>query len=101
MPLRLRNRLAEIILRALHDPAARRQLEHLAGDPAPAERWIEDAGREHGPLLRERADQGEPVVWTDPDTEVAEAIFALARRIDGAERERGVGIRKRLPLTNV
>jgi hypothetical protein len=86
LPLRLRNRLAETILRALHDPVARRQLEHLAGDPAPAERWLEDAGREHAPLLRERARRavealaGFPPIAAEPSLD--EAFAAAATLFD-------------------
>jgi len=86
LPLRLRNRLAETILRALHDPAARRQLERLATDPATAAHWLEDAAREQGPLLRERARRagealaGRPPIAAEPSLD--EAVAAAATLFD-------------------
>ena len=86
LPLRLRNRLAEMILRALHDPAAQRQLERLAADPATAERWLEDAEREHEPLLRSRARRasealvGRPPIAAQPSLD--EAFAAAATLFD-------------------
>jgi hypothetical protein len=86
LPLRLRNRLAETILRALHDPAARRQLERLATDPATAAHWLEDATREQGPLLRERARRasealaGRPSIGAEPSLD--EAVAAAATLFD-------------------
>ena len=86
LPLRLRNRLAETILRALHDPTARRQLERLAADPAAAERWLEDAAREHGPLLRSRARRASealaarPPIAAEPSPD--EAFAAAATLFD-------------------
>jgi hypothetical protein len=53
-PLRLRNRLAETILRALGDAAARRELERIAASPEASRDWSE-AAPEHGALLRTRA----------------------------------------------
>jgi Domain of unknown function (DUF309) len=49
-PLRLRDRLAELILRALADPAARLELERLDGAS-----WVTDAPPEHAALVRGRA----------------------------------------------
>jgi len=50
LPLRPRNRLAETILRALHDPAARRELAALSAETA-ARRWLaEDEARWASPL---------------------------------------------------
>ena len=86
LPLRLRNRLAETILHALHDPTVRRQLERLADEPAAAKRWLEDAGREHEPLLRWRARcatealAGRPLMAVDPLPD--EALTAAATLFD-------------------
>ena len=86
LPRRLRNRLAETILRALHDPAARRQLERLAADPTAAARWLEDPRREHEPLLRSRALRasevlaGRPPITAEPSP--AETFAAAATLFD-------------------
>jgi ATP-binding protein involved in chromosome partitioning len=50
------------------------------------------------PALREAADLGDPVVLRAPDTEASRAIVAVAEALVATGRERGVGIRKRLPL---
>lgn len=77
LPLRPRNRLAEIILDALRDPAARTELRRLAGEPSPTgvpgeprsgdasrasmteitehTRWFRDTSPEDAELLRARA----------------------------------------------
>jgi ATP-binding protein involved in chromosome partitioning len=52
------------------------------------------------PRLAARADEGEPIVLTEPETEVAQAIVDLARAVDEAKREQGVGIVKPLPLVS-
>ena len=86
LPLRLRNRLAETILGALHDPTARRQLERLAAEPAAAKGWLEDAEREHESLLRSRARcatealAGRPLIAVDPLPD--EALTAAATLFD-------------------
>jgi hypothetical protein len=49
-PLRLRNRLAELILSALADPAARLELEQIDGAS-----WVADAPPEDAALVRARA----------------------------------------------
>jgi ATP-binding protein involved in chromosome partitioning len=48
--------------------------------------------------IREAADAGEPLVWSDPDSESAGAIVQIAKAIDATRRERGVGIVKALPV---
>jgi ATP-binding protein involved in chromosome partitioning len=48
--------------------------------------------------LREAADAGEPLVWSDPDATASRAIFEVAQAVIAAEREEGVGIKKELPL---
>ena len=64
LPLRLRNRLAETILTALHDAAARRELAVLAAE-AGARNWL----------------QGDELRWTDPlVTRARVACAALADR---------------------
>jgi hypothetical protein len=70
LPLALRNRLAETILRALHEPEARRELASL-GAPAGAGRWL--AGEEAG--------------WADTLTARARAASAAlqARPLSPAE----------------
>ena len=44
------------------------------------------------------ADEGEPMVLTEPDAEVSQAIMALAEAIAATKREQGVGIVRSLPL---
>lgn len=52
-PLGLRNRLAETILNALVDPAARRELERVASiESVP---WLAEAAPEHAAMVRARA----------------------------------------------
>jgi hypothetical protein len=81
-PLRLRNRLAETILRALGDAAARRELERLAASPEAARDWSE-ATAEHGALLRTRARcaadalTGSPLLPVEPSLGQALAAAAL------------------------
>jgi hypothetical protein len=55
-PLGLRNRLAETILSALGDSAARRELEHLAS-PSPTDTvdWLRGAPPEQAVIVRTRA----------------------------------------------
>jgi ATP-binding protein involved in chromosome partitioning len=48
--------------------------------------------------LREAGDAGEPLVESDPDSEPARAITALAEAIAATKREQGVGIVKSLPV---
>jgi len=50
------------------------------------------------PRLRECGDEGEPVMWADPDSEAAVAIRAIAETLVETKRERGVGIVKALPV---
>jgi hypothetical protein len=55
LPLRTRNRLAEIILRALHEPDARRTLGALAAARPWAEAWLGQEDAAHAGLARRRA----------------------------------------------
>jgi ATP-binding protein involved in chromosome partitioning len=48
--------------------------------------------------LREAGDEGVPLVESDPDSESARAITALAEEIAATRREQGVGIVKSLPV---
>jgi ATP-binding protein involved in chromosome partitioning len=48
--------------------------------------------------LREAGDVGVPLVESDPGSEPARAITALAEAIDATKREQGVGIVKSLPV---
>ena len=52
------------------------------------------------PRLGARSDDGEAIVQTDPETEVSQAIVALAEAIAATKREQGVGIVKPLPLVS-
>jgi len=52
------------------------------------------------PRLAAYADEGEPIVLVDPEAEVSRAITDLARALEGARREQGVGIVKPLPLVS-
>jgi ATP-binding protein involved in chromosome partitioning len=50
------------------------------------------------PTIRECADAGEPVVWSEPDSLAAQTILRIAKAIDATKREQGVGIVKALPV---
>jgi ATP-binding protein involved in chromosome partitioning len=52
------------------------------------------------PMLAAYADEGEPIVLTEPEAEVSQAIVALAEAISATKRESGVGIVKPLPLVS-
>jgi Domain of unknown function (DUF309) len=54
-PLRVRNRLAEIILAALEKPEARRELLALGEVDAPPPDWLEPDDLDCRPLVRQRA----------------------------------------------
>ena len=54
-PLRVRNRLTEIILAALEDAGARRELAELARADAGPPGWLEKDERDYLRLVRERA----------------------------------------------
>ncbi|HEY6149565.1 MAG TPA: P-loop NTPase [Gaiellaceae bacterium] len=48
--------------------------------------------------LRESGDAGEPLVESDPESEPAQALSALAEALAATRREEGVGIVKALPV---
>jgi len=48
--------------------------------------------------LRESGDEGEPLVESDPESEPAQAITALAEALAATRREEGIGIVKALPV---
>jgi ATP-binding protein involved in chromosome partitioning len=50
------------------------------------------------PRLRECADLGEPLVWSDPAAEGAVEIVRLAEAVAATRREEGLGIVKPLPV---
>jgi ATP-binding protein involved in chromosome partitioning len=52
------------------------------------------------PKLARYADEGEPIVLVEPDAEVSQAIVGLAQAVVATKRERGVGIKKPLPLVS-
>jgi ATP-binding protein involved in chromosome partitioning len=52
------------------------------------------------PRLAQHADEGEPMVAVEPETEVSQAIVSLAEVIASTKREQGVGIVKPLPLVS-
>jgi hypothetical protein len=72
-PLRVRNRLTEIILAALENTGARRELAELARADADAPGWLEKDERDYLRLVRDRAQS---------------AATALADRQPGAIRSR-------------
>jgi hypothetical protein len=80
-PLRLRNRLAEIILQALSDPAARGELERLDGAS-----WLADARPEHVALVRARAQRAREALAACPllpaAPGLADALVAAAALFD-------------------
>jgi DUF309 family protein family protein len=112
LPLGVRNRLADLILAALHDPAARRELTALAScrDAAPPPGWLAADERAHAGALLDRARRAaraldaRPLASPDPDLtemlaaaaglfdaglyfEVHEALEPYWARATGAERD--------------
>ncbi|HEX9822591.1 MAG TPA: DUF309 domain-containing protein [Methylomirabilota bacterium] len=85
LPLRPRNRLAETILRALHDPAARRELAALSAESG-ARRWLAEDERRWAAPLADRARAacaalaGRPLLA--PAGDVREALGGAATLFD-------------------
>jgi ATP-binding protein involved in chromosome partitioning len=50
------------------------------------------------PRLRELADEGQPIVLVEPETEVSRAIIAIAEELVASQPQPAGTIRKRLPL---
>jgi ATP-binding protein involved in chromosome partitioning len=50
------------------------------------------------PRLRASGDAGEPLVWSDPESETARELVRIADSVAALARERGVGIVKPLPV---
>lgn len=85
-PLRLRNRLAEIILGAVRDPASRRELQRLASEPAALGAWLLDGEVKHAELLRARARRAHEAMSACPplaaEAAVGEALIVAAALFD-------------------
>jgi hypothetical protein len=79
-PLRIRNRLTEIILAALEDAGARRELAELARADAGAPGWLEKDERDYLHLARERAQSASRALADRP----AERIRLRADALDAA-----------------
>jgi Domain of unknown function (DUF309) len=82
-PLRVRNRLTEIILAALEDTGARRELTELTRADADPPGWLEKDERDYLRLVRERAQRasralaGRPACRIRSRTEALDAAAAL------------------------
>jgi len=66
LPRALRDRLARLILAALHDAGARRILTELAAPPAAVPRWLPPDTSEHAAAVTERARRAAVAVATRP-----------------------------------
>jgi hypothetical protein len=84
-PLRVRNRLTEIILAALEDIGARRELTELARDDADPPGWLENDERDYLRLVRERAQRASQALADRPAGRIhsrPEALDAAAALFD-------------------
>ncbi|HSF05893.1 MAG TPA: DUF309 domain-containing protein [Methylomirabilota bacterium] len=85
LPLPARNRLAQAIVDALHDPEARRALQALA-DGVAAEGWLDPAPARAAALLRLRARHAVEAIArlppAAPDPPLAEALEQAAALFD-------------------
>jgi hypothetical protein len=85
-PLPLCNRLAETIIRALRDPAARRELAMLAEQGAARAGWLGDDEARWAPLLEARAQAAAEALREQPlargDDDLREALAAAAALFD-------------------
>ena len=52
------------------------------------------------PRLRETADEGEPLVWAEPESETARTIVEIAEAISATRREPAGRIKKALPVVS-
>ena len=86
LPLRLRNRLAETILAALHDAEARGRLRALGHEAAALDAWLAPEEREHALLLRRRATAASAALAALPlgprSPSLEEALVAAAALFD-------------------
>lgn len=90
LPLRPRNRLAEIILSALDRADARRTLGALATGRLSAEEWLGPEAAAHAPLLRQRAERALRALRR-LGTRPADPTVAGALRAAGALFDAGLG----------
>jgi hypothetical protein len=84
-PLRVRDRLTEIILAALQDIAARRELAELARADADPPGWLEKDERDYLRLVRERAQSASRALADRPAWRIrsrADALDAAAALFD-------------------
>jgi hypothetical protein len=76
-PLRVRNRLTEIILAALEDTGARRELTRLARADADPPGWLEKDERDYLRLVRERAQSASRALADRPAWRIRSRTDAL------------------------
>ena len=84
-PLRVRNRLTEIILAALEDTGARRELAEMARADAGPPGWLEKDERDYLRLVRERAQSASRAFAERPIERIrsrADALDAAAALFD-------------------
>jgi Domain of unknown function (DUF309) len=86
LPLRLRNRVAEAILAAFHDAAARRALEELAAASRVPPSWLAPGEQHYAATLQERARRGVQALAARPSragtTELDAALDVAAALFD-------------------
>jgi len=76
-PLASRDRLAAVILAALHDAGARRELDALAAGGPAAAAWLGPAEQAHAPLVAARAASARAALAARPPGPAAGALAAL------------------------
>jgi hypothetical protein len=85
LPLRPRNRLAETVLSALHDPAARRELVALSTEPG-ARQWLAPDDVRWAPALAARARAAAAALDAQPllahTADLGQALAAAAALFD-------------------
>ncbi|MBI4635024.1 MAG: DUF309 domain-containing protein [Candidatus Rokubacteria bacterium] len=86
LPVPLRNRLTDVILAALHDESARRELARLADPSAPTADWLSAEQEVHAASLRHRARRAAEVLGPrplgPPRPALAETLAAAATLFD-------------------